>query len=53
MIARRRGTGRNGRRPVLVVHEAPRARLRPRAGARRSIHPIDAGLPRDVADDLQ
>jgi hypothetical protein len=42
---------RNGRRPVLVVNEAPRARPRTLVGTMRSSHPIDAELPRDVADD--
>ena len=51
MIARHRGSGRNGRRAVLVVNEAQRARPRTLVGTMRSIHPIDAELVPDVADD--
>jgi hypothetical protein len=53
MIERHRGLSRNGRRPVLVVNEAQRARPRTLAGTIRSIHPIDAELVRDVADDQE
>lgn len=50
MTERHRGARRNGRRPVLVVSEAPRARPRMLPGAMRRTHQIDAELVRDVAD---